>query len=69
MFMSDVWEHFGWSRKAMREEFDLLFGQKNDSPGQVIGNHHHIEEEFLYRKEVEINFRVMIQSEIVLSLV
>ena len=46
------------TKKSEEQEFDLLIGQIDESPGQVIGNHHRIEDEFRrYHKEVGINFR------------
>ena len=49
---------FWVAKKSEEEEFDLLIGQKDESPGQVIGNHHHIEDEFQrYLEEVEIKFK------------
>ena len=49
---------FWVTKKSEEQEFDLLIGQKDESPGQVIGNHHRIEDEFRrYLKEVGINFR------------
>ena len=42
------------------EEFDILFGHKDECPGEVIrSTHDHIEDEFQrYLKEAEINFRI-----------
>ena len=42
------------------EEFDILFGHKNECPGEVMhSTHDHIEDEFQrYLKEAEINFRI-----------
>ena len=33
---------FWVTQKSEEEEFDVLLGQKVESPGQVIGNHHHM---------------------------
>ena len=44
---------------STEEEFDLLFGRKDESSGEVIGtDNDHIEDEYQrYLKEAEINFR------------